>query len=74
MPVAPLPPGQVAWLAWESKDHLTFLVLNKGEKPLKRLLTLRREQVKTIEIIAYKPIFRTLFSPQQLENDNDKHK
>lgn len=70
----PLPPGQRAWLAWESKDYLTFLVLNKDEKPLKLLRTLPRTQIKTIEIIAYKPIFRALFCPQQQENDNEKHK
>ena len=71
----PLPPGREAWLAWESKDYLTFLLLDRKEKPVRRsLLTVPRAQVKTIEIIAYEPIFSTLFDPQQQENGNDKKK
>ena len=60
----PLKQGREAWLAWESKDKLTFLLRNRNEKPERRSLrTVPSDQLKTIEIVAYDPLFPTLFGP-----------
>ena len=51
-----------AWLVWEGKEGVTFLV-RKGnsEAPSRSLITLPRKDVRKIEITGYDPILRTLF-------------
>jgi hypothetical protein len=57
-----MPPGE-AWLVWEGKDGITYLVRNHQTHPARRVLvTLRRSEVKQIQIIAYDPILRVLFA------------
>jgi hypothetical protein len=59
----PLPPGQEAWLVWEGKEGVTYLVRQKnGTADRRVLLTLPRQDVKRIEIIRYDPLVRLLFS------------
>lgn len=59
----PLVPGMEAWLVWEGKEGMTYLLRNTQQKPtVKSLITLPRDQVKRVEIIAYDRIFPTLFA------------
>jgi hypothetical protein len=63
-------PGQDAWLVWEGKDSMTYLLRQRrGEQETRALVTLPRSEVKRIEITAYDPILRILFAgppPQAL--------
>ncbi len=59
-----LTPGQAAWLIWEGKEGITYLIRNKGnQEPQKVLVTFPRKDINKIEIIAYDPILSTLFAP-----------
>lgn len=59
----PLVPGMEAWLVWEGKQGMTYLLRNTQNKPAtKSLVTLSRDQVKRIEITAHDRIFSTLFA------------
>ena len=58
----PLAAGQEAWLAWEGKEGVTYLVRNKDGTG-RSLLTLPRSEVKKTEIIRYDAIFPLLFNP-----------
>jgi len=61
----PLPEGSTAWLVWEGKDGMTFLVrAREGDKMVKSLLTLPRSEVKRVEILAYDRIYEELFAPK----------
>jgi len=61
----PLPKGSTAWLVWEGKDGVTFLVrAREGDKTVKSLLTLPRSEAKRVEIRAYDRIYAALFAPQ----------
>jgi hypothetical protein len=51
---ADVPPGSTAWLIWEGKSGVTFLVHDRANAR-KALLTVPRDQVKRIEIVAYDP-------------------
>jgi hypothetical protein len=51
--------GEEAWLVWEGKDSLTYLI--REEKTPRRLLTLPKKDVTRMEIIGYDQIFRSLF-------------
>ncbi len=55
--------GQEAWLVWEGKEGVTFLV--RSVKDGKRLVTLLRNDVKEIKILRYDSIFDVLFSRRQ---------
>jgi len=56
----PLEKSQQAWLVWEGKDGITFLVrADDGER--RSLVTLPRGEIKKTEIIGYDRIFPTLF-------------
>lgn len=62
----PLAPGAEAWLVWEGKEGMTYLVRNRQNSPAtKALVTLPRDQVKRIEITGYDRIFPALFHPQK---------
>jgi hypothetical protein len=63
--VKPLPQSSTAWLVWEGKDGVTFLVrAREGDKIMKSLLTLPRSEAKRVEIRAYDRIYAALFAPQ----------
>lgn len=51
--------GQEAWLVWEGKEGVTFLV--RGVKDDKKLVTLLRKDLKEIKILGYDSIFQVLF-------------
>ena len=58
----PLEKSQQAWLIWEGKDGVTYLVRNQtGGQHARQLITLPREAIKRIAITAYDPILRLLF-------------
>lgn len=53
---------QTAWLVWEGKEGMTYLVrTSEDNKEQKALVTIPKKDVKETRIIAYDPIFRTLF-------------
>jgi len=54
------PTGQSAWLVWEGKTGVTFLVCAPDTRPCS-LLTRPVDKGLTIEVIAADPIFPTLF-------------
>ncbi|MGH9844961.1 MAG: hypothetical protein ACREEM_40100 [Blastocatellia bacterium] len=58
--------GQEAWLVWEGKDGLTYLVRSADEcgtgKTSRKLVTLPQKEVKKTEIIRYDPILRCIFA------------
>lgn len=60
----PLARGDVAWLVWEGKDGVTFLV--KSQEPDRRsLVTVRRGDVERVEILAFDRLVPTLFGAQR---------
>jgi hypothetical protein len=56
----PLSEGDEAWLVWEGKDGVTFLLRNQ-ERTRRTLLTLQRADVKRTEIVSFDRILPTLF-------------
>ena len=56
----PLTEGEEAWLVWEGKDGVTFLVANR-DRDRRRLVTLARGDVKKTEIIGFDRILPVLF-------------
>ena len=60
----PLADGEDAWLVWEGKDGVTFLVRNQ-ERQRRALLTLPRTEVKRTEILGFDRILPKLFGAQQ---------
>jgi hypothetical protein len=56
----PLGVDEDAWLVWEGKDGVTFLVRSEPDRR-RALVTLPREQVKRTEIVRYDRILPTLF-------------
>ena len=56
----PLADGDEAWLVWEGKDGLTFLVRSEG-RHRRSLLTLSRTEVKETEILGFDRILPTIF-------------
>jgi len=59
----PLASGEEAWLAWEGKDGVTFLVRNQLQN--RSLVTLARADVKSTEIIGSDRIIPKLFQSHQ---------
>ena len=58
----PLKPNEEAWLVWEGKEGLSFLVRRKdGDAAVRSLVTLKQKDVKRTEIIGYSRILRELF-------------
>ena len=55
----PITEGDAAWLVWEGKDGVTFLVRHRNKERV--LLTLPRADVKRIEIVGFDPLVPTLF-------------
>ena len=60
----PLEAGAEAWLAWEGKDGVTFLV--RGQEGNRRsLVTLPRADIKKMDIIGFDRIVPALFGTQR---------
>ena len=55
----PLAEGDAAWLVWEGKDGVTFLVRHVNRQRV--LVTLPRADVKRMEIVGFDPMVPTLF-------------
>ncbi len=54
--------GQEAWLVWEGKEGMTYLVRSSDPSGTNRkLVTLPLKEVKRTEIIRYDPILRCVF-------------
>ncbi len=58
-----LPAGREAWLIWEGKEGVTFLLaeMHLG-KPRRSLVMLPRKEIERIEITGYDPILRIFFA------------
>jgi hypothetical protein len=56
----PLAAGDEAWLVWEGKDAVTFLVRSEG-RHRRSLLTLSRTDVTETEILGFDRILPTIF-------------
>ena len=63
----PLAEGKDAWLVWEGKDGVTFLVRSHEGKS-RVLVTLPRAEVKRTEILGFDRILPTLFGNQEENN------
>lgn len=59
----PLADGEEAWLVWEGKDGVTFL-LRSQESKRRALLTLPRSEVKRTEILGFDRILPKLFGTE----------
>jgi hypothetical protein len=62
----PLGDGEEAWLVWEGKDGVTFLLRNRGQNR-RALVTLPKAEVKRTEILGFDRIVPRLFGPSQGE-------
>jgi len=60
----PLGQGEEAWLVWEGKEGVTYLVRSQDRKR-RAFLTLPRGDVKKTEIIGFDRILPVLFGPRQ---------
>ena len=59
----PLGAGEEAWLVWESKENVTFLVRSPEQKR-RALVTLPRADAKKTEIIGFDRILQVLYGPR----------
>ena len=59
----PLANGQTAWLVWEGKDHVTFL-LRDATQDRRTLLTVEGSEVKRMEVVGFDRIVPALFAAQ----------
>ena len=62
----PLAEDEEAWLVWEGKDGVTFLVASR-DRDRRRLVTLARGDVKKTEIIGFDRILPVLFGGRRTE-------
>jgi hypothetical protein len=60
----PLADGQRAWLVWEGKDGVTFLVRD-GDRGRRALLTVPRDEAKRTEIVGFDAILPTVAGPAE---------
>jgi len=60
----PLRDGEDAWLVWEGKEGVTFLV-RSPDRNRRTLVTLERADVKRTEILGFDRILPTLFGTRQ---------
>ena len=63
----PLRDGEDAWLVWEGKEGVTFLV-RSPDRHRRTLVTLQRADVKRTEILGFDRILPTLFGTRQRSN------
>lgn len=59
----PLAQGEEAWLVWEGKEGMTFLVRDQSDR--RALLTVPRNEVKQTKIVGFDKIVPKLFSPKK---------
>jgi hypothetical protein len=59
----PLAVDDEAWLVWEGKDSVTYLIRNAALKR-RSLLTLPRSDVKRVEVVGFDRILPRLFAPE----------
>lgn len=59
----PLANGQTAWLVWEGKDHVTFL-LRDATQDRRTLLTVDGSEIKRMEVVGFDRIVPALFAGQ----------
>ena len=59
----PLENGQTAWLVWEGKDHVTFLVRD-AIRDQRTLLTVEASGVKRMEVVGFDRIVPALFGAE----------
>lgn len=57
----PLAADEDAWLVWEGKDGLTFLLRRRERGSARSLVTIKQKDVKKTEIIGYDRILTELF-------------
>jgi hypothetical protein len=57
----PLATNEDAWLVWEGKDGLTFLLRRRDGGTARSLVTIKQKDVKKTEIIGYDRILTELF-------------
>lgn len=55
----PIAAGDAAWLVWEGKEGVTFLVRRADRS--RALVTVPRDSIKRTEIVGFDPIIPTLF-------------
>jgi hypothetical protein len=67
---APIEPGETAWLIWEGKTGVTFLVRDGNSS--RKLLTVPRDTVKRVDIVAYDPLAVIRELPSSLPNGRPK--
>ena len=60
----PLSDGEEAWLVWEGKEGVTFL-LRRQDGQRRTLVTLRRSDIKRTEIVGFDRILPRLFGKAQ---------
>jgi hypothetical protein len=60
----PVAPGEDAWLVWEGKDGVTYLMRSSGAHR-RSLITLPRTDVKRTEVVGFDHILPTLFGAAQ---------
>ena len=58
----PLAPNEDAWLVWEGKEGLTFLLRRRNGGSARALVTIKQKDVKKTEIIGYDRILTELFA------------
>jgi len=61
----PTPSGQYAWLLWDSKDAVTYFVLDTNDQ--RTIVTVPRKDAK-LRIVAYDDIFCVLFGGNHVES------
>jgi hypothetical protein len=64
----PLGDREEAWLVWEGKEGVTFLIRNQGQNR-RALITLPRTEVKRMEILGFDRILPRLFGGSQGEKE-----
>ena len=58
----PLAPNEDAWLVWEGKEGLTFLLRRRNGGSARSLVTIKQKDVKKTEIVGYDRILTELFA------------
>lgn len=59
-------PEQTAWLVWEGKDHLTYLLRqHRVGQDVRTLVTMPRSEVKRLEVTGYDSILSVLFGEKR---------
>lgn len=63
--VSPLPNKTHAWLVWEGKEGMTYLIYKRiGNEAKKSLITLPRKEIKKLELTSYDNVLPILFPEQ----------